>query len=352
MKKRTSPGISKELTLKNSLASLSLDLWGGAITDFHLLENGVNPLSFKFSSEQMPENNRVGAPYQGHFICLGRWGEPSEGEKRAGMPNHGQFANILWQQEQSEQRDALYMTATAPLEGLQLSRTLQLDADSAVIAVEEKVTNINPLGRVYNMVQHPTLSSPFLNAATVVDCNAKTGFNQFFSQGPNLYGMDWPMGITEEVSVINLRRPDKTYNAVYSFVVDKTSTIGWVTAFSPIHQTLIGYIWNRKDYPWIHLWQHWPGEQICYRGIEFGTAGIHKPFREILATAPRVFGECTFAYIDAGETVSRRYLAFLLKVQNNYTGVSSIEVAEGKIMIGARLQEQDTSIDTTFKDFL
>ncbi|AHM62239.1 hypothetical protein D770_19950 [Flammeovirgaceae bacterium 311] len=343
---------STEIRLQNSKAALCLDLWGGAITDFHLLENGINPLSFKFSKEQMPENNRKGAPYQGHFICLGRWGEPSEGEIRAGMPNHGQFANILWKQEQGDQEQTVHMTATAPLEGLQLSRTLQLDAGSAVIAVEEKVTNINPLGRVYNMVQHPTLSSPFLNGATMVDCNAKTGFNQHFSHGPNLYGMDWPMGLTEEASVANLRHPQKAYNAVFSFVVDKTSKFGWVTAFSPAHLTLIGYIWNRRDYPWIHLWQHWSGEQIRYRGIEFGTAGIHKPFKEILATAPRVFGEYTFAYIDAGETVKRPYLAFLLKVQKGYSGVSSIELENGVIHIRGRQQGQDSYIETRFKDFL
>ena len=48
----------------------------------------------------MPANNKAGAPYQGHFACIGRWGEPSAGEIKAGLPNHGEAANILWQQEQ------------------------------------------------------------------------------------------------------------------------------------------------------------------------------------------------------------------------------------------------------------
>src|SRR3546814_11782552 len=75
----------------------SVALNGGAVRDFHL-KNGtsLNPLSFVMEPEDMPLNNRNGAPYQGHFLCLGRWGEPSDGERKAGVPNHGQAANLLW----------------------------------------------------------------------------------------------------------------------------------------------------------------------------------------------------------------------------------------------------------------
>ena len=164
--------------------------------------------------------------------------------------------------------------------------------------------------------------------------------------------MVWPKGYIEDTSEINLRTPDKAYNSVFSFVVDKASRLGWITAYSPTHQTMIGYVWKREDYPWIHLWQHWADKQISYRGIEFGTAGIHKPFKKIVTTYPRVFDEHTFAYIDAGETTSRRYLSFLLKVEEGYAGVNRIEAAKGKIYIRGKRQEQDTCINTTFKDFL
>src|ERR1700755_3260544 len=84
--------------LENSLCSLTVDSFGGAITNFHLKdEQQINPLSFAFTQEQMPENNKNGAPYQGHFLCLGRWGLPSEGEIKTGVPNHGEAANIHWE---------------------------------------------------------------------------------------------------------------------------------------------------------------------------------------------------------------------------------------------------------------
>ncbi len=351
MKKHKASDAGTAITLQNARAKLTLDLFGGAITDFHLLENKINPLSFKFTQAQMPENNRAGAPYQGHFICLGRWGEPSVGEKMAGMPNHGQFANILWQLQESGQ-NVLRMTATAPLEGLQLNRSLLLDTEVAAFAVEEQVTNINPLGRVYNLVQHPTISAPFLDGTTRVDCNAVTGFNQHFSITPKKYSMKWPTGYTDRATAIDLSIPEDPYDSVFSFVVDKASRFGWLTAFSPTHKMLIGYVWKRGDYPWIHLWQSWSGNTITYRGIEFGTAGIHQPFKQILATAPRVFGESTYAYIDAGETVSRRYLCFLMQANEEYAGVDSIDLEDGQLHIRGKQQDQHASISTTFKGFL
>ncbi|EMR00965.1 hypothetical protein [Cesiribacter andamanensis] len=152
-----SPPNPTPLRLQNASTLLEVDLWGGAITRFQLLPDGVNPLSFRFGPEQMPSNNQGGAPYQGHFLCLGRWGEPSEGEKAAGMPNHGQFANIRWEAEEGENEHICLMKAAAPLEGLRLQRRVQLDAHSAIFAVEEKVRNTYPPGPP---LQHGAASYP------------------------------------------------------------------------------------------------------------------------------------------------------------------------------------------------
>lgn len=70
------------------------------------------------------------------------------------------------------------MQATTILEGLYIYRTISIAENDAVYAVKEVVQNINPLGRVFNMVQHPTLAAPFLDETTVVHCNASLGFDQ------------------------------------------------------------------------------------------------------------------------------------------------------------------------------
>ncbi len=81
------------IQLQNNIASITIDPFGGAITSFCFKEQPVNPLSFAFTHEQMPANIKDGAPYQGHFACIGRWGLPSAGEINAGLPNHGEPAN-------------------------------------------------------------------------------------------------------------------------------------------------------------------------------------------------------------------------------------------------------------------
>ena len=154
----------KIIKLENDSASVIIDPFGGAISEFCLKGKKINPLNFSFSRKQMPPNNKAGAPYQGHFLCLGRWGEPSPGEIKAGLPNHGEPANINWT-IMKKSDFSLQMETIALKEGLKVSRTLTLDKHNPIYAVKEMITNINPLGRLYSIVQHPTLAQPFLGFA-------------------------------------------------------------------------------------------------------------------------------------------------------------------------------------------
>jgi hypothetical protein len=343
---------TNKITVCNERACVTTDLNGGAITDFHLEGDRINPLSFAFSKEQMPPNNKAGAPYQGHFLCLGRWGEPSEGEKNAGIPHHGQVANMLWQRDTTTNERTLHMRADSPLEGLQVERTLALDVENALYGVEEKVTNIRSLGRLYNMVQHPTLSSPFLDGATVVACNGTVGFDQSGRTPAEKNPLHWPVGTDENGHSFGLASPGRPYNSVFSFIVDKRAEYGWISAFSPRYRLLLGYLWRRRDYPWIHLWQHWEAGEIRYRGIEFGTAGIHRPFKNILETGVRLFGEKTVEYIDAGETVSRRYLSLLFKTEEDFNGMAPFTIENGGGNIVLNLPSKRIHLKTILKDFL
>ena len=331
------------LKLENEISSVTVDLFGGAITNFHLKCNNINPLNFSFSKEQMPENNKAGAPYQGHFLCLGRWGLPSEGEIKAGLPNHGEVANIQWTGIEKNSTEVNIQT-TAKLEGLQVERNIILDKNTSVFTVKEVVRNINPLGRLYNMVQHPTLAAPFLDNDVIVDCNGSVGFDQDLYKDAANNMLHWPSVKDEKKKIFDLRNPSVPYNSVFSFVVEQDCEYGWVTAYSPKYNLLLGYVWQRKDYPWVHLWQHWDGGTIKYRGIEFGTAGIHQPFKEILDTATSLLGEKTFAYIDAGEIITKNYFSFIHHTEPGFKGVTDINIADDTIQINAK-----TGADINFK---
>src|SRR4030095_467352 len=103
--------------------------------------------------------------------------------------------------------------------------------------------------------------------------NASKGFDQASYRSAEVNSFRWPNVKDGNGNRIDLRNPDINYNSVFSFVVDPESETGWLTAYSSEFDLLFGYIWKRSDYPWIHLWQHWKGNQIQYRGLEFGTAG-------------------------------------------------------------------------------
>ncbi len=342
-------GRNTQRKLRNEEVSLTVDLFGGAITDFHLHCHKINPLTFAFSKEQMPDNNKGGAPYQGHFLCLGRWGTPSPGEKKAGIPDHGQIANILWNAEKPPQDHTFHMQVSSPLEGLRVERTLRLDHQKPVYMVREEVTNINPLGRLYQMVQHPTLAAPFLDQATIIYCNADKGYNYVFSQHPEKHQSVWPDGLCEDLSLVNLSRPEKPYTSVFSFIVKKEATVAWVVACSPTHHFMLGYVWKRSHYPWINFWLDWSAGQIRYRGLEFGTTGMHQPFHQILeAGHTHLFGEKTIAFLDAGEKVSRSYLSFLLQVSPGFKGVEDIRMEGNQLLLQEINQGENMYIDTTF----
>lgn len=321
--------------LKNNTATVTIDSYGGSITDFRLKHIDINPLSFAFTKQQMPINNQKGAPYQGHFLCLGRWGEPSAGEIQAGVPNHGYFANIPWNVKSSSAA-FVHMQATSPVEGLYIDRTINIAEDDEVYAVKEVVQNINPLGRVFNMVQHPTLAAPFLDETTIVNCNASVGFDQAFYHDIGNNVLQWPYAKDARQNTIDLTNPQYAYNAVFSFIVKKENDYGWITAYSPKHKLLLGYIWKRTDYPWIHLWQHYNEGIIQYRGIEFGTAGIHQPFNEIINTTTVVFGEKTLSYIDAGESITKNYCSFLHHTENTFAGVEAATIKDGFIVLQSK----------------
>ena len=318
--------------LENESVSLSINLNGGSINDFKLKTTGINPLSFIYPKDLMPSNNKNGATYQGHFLCLGRWGEPSSGEKNAGLPDHGQFANILWEKIISTKDGYIEMQAKSILEGLKINREVYLDPSFPIYLVKEQVVNFNALGRLFSMVQHPTIAAPFLDNKITVDCNATVGFDQCNFKNIASNTIQWKQqNIDLHYKKINTDFNHRT-DIVQSYIVDQKSTYGWITAYNPTSNILIGYMWPRKDYPWIHIWEHVKEGNLIYMGLEFGDTAIHQPFHDILNT-PHLFSEKTVGYIDSGETIEKKYISFMITPPQEFNGVSDIIIENEKIKL-------------------
>lgn len=313
-------------TLSNTEADLTFDLAGGSLRAFQLHSNPVNP--FQWNTAPATE---VGNRAQGHFLCLDRWGPPSTAEGARGMPYHGEAPNVLWSASSQRPTEAT-LTATLPMAGLRVTRHARLAPHGAACAITETVTNLNALGRPWNMVQHPTIAPPFLDATTLVDCNGRKGFAQGNPMPtPEEPSFFWPAALNRDGQTVNLRHlvSDPEPNVV-SYAID--DRIGWITATSPSTRLLVGYAWHTRDYPWVSLWRDVRDGKPAARGLEFGTTGLHQPF-PILLGKGRIFDRPTFQYLDAGESTQRSYVLFLLPIPADFRGVEQLTFAGDRLTL-------------------
>ncbi|MCC6445754.1 MAG: hypothetical protein IT210_20155 [Armatimonadetes bacterium] len=320
------------LVLDGKAAQLTVDIGGGSFADFHLNGQGLNPFRVEDTGPS-PEPRPMG-----HFLCLDRWGAPTEAEAKNGMPFHGEAANVMWQAlgvpVEVKGHIRAEMSAALPLAGLKVQRRIALSTTSPVFVVTESVTNANPLGRLFNMVQHPTIGPPFLDERTLVDAGAGRGFVQNSPQAdPRKSAASWPLAVRAGRKV-NLRfLKSDPEPALASFAVK--GPLGWVVASNPARGLLIGYVWKTADYPWLNIWRAADRGRPLARGLEFGTTGMHQPFPVLTATG-RLFGLSLYGYLDAGQTVTKTFACFLLNVPGDYRGVARLACREGRLTLYER----------------
>ncbi|RMG66373.1 MAG: hypothetical protein D6722_15150 [Bacteroidetes bacterium] len=307
---------------------------GGAIRSVSLPDRRLNPLSWGLETAQMPANNQPGAPFRGHFLCLGRWGAPTAGEMGAGVPHNGDHNNRQWQVK-AHTEAFLHATVAAPLDQYYVEREIRLSPHSPVYAVTERVTHTGTVGRLSNVVQHPTLGPPFLNPDTRIFSNAGPGFLQKLSYpDPEAYAYRWPEGIRDSSrQPLDLTRSAGDLNYVTTHTFDEGMSQGWVVAYDPRSRLLYGYLWETADYPWLHVWHYSQDGQPVAKGLEFGTAGIGRPYQDLLTHDTRFRGQASFLYHDAGETLERRYLGFLIPLETDIEGITSVRWVDQTLIL-------------------
>lgn len=301
------------------------DLGGGSLMSFRL-HGRLNPLGWLDVSD-----STINYRPMAHFLCLDRWGQPSPGEQIAGVPFHGEATRVEWRIEDTTCAE-IRMVASLPMAGLDIRRHARLIGNDAVLEVQETVTNRNSMVKIYNMVQHPTIAPPFLDAHTIVDCNAGRGFMQSSPMPcPEKPSVIWPEAL-HDGETVNMRFLDKTENPnVVSYVINGHT--GWATASSPTSNLMLGYIWRTSDYPWLNLWRHLGSDdKPLARGLEFGTTGLHQPLGVLLEKGT-IFNRKLFTYLDAGESKTRTYLAFIVETPNRWDGVRTIQKFQGHLKI-------------------
>ena len=330
-------GISDEqrpqLSLVSDHAQVEVDLGGGSISSFRLGADGLNPLQW----DSLRPGADASAPRSmGHFLCLDRWGPATQAELSHGMSFHGEAPRVWWKVDRSPvARNGWIeaeMSATLPLAGLTVERSIRLSESEALFTVTEAVSNTRHLGRIYNLVQHPTIGPPFLDEGTIVDTNATRGFMQNRPlPNPETTEVTWPQAIQLDGEKVDLRFLDEDHSPpVVSFVLD--SEYGWIVAASPSSGLLIGYLWKADEHPWVNIWRNVRDGKPHARGLEFGTTGLHQP-GPVLVEKGKIFDEQLFRFIDADETQVFSYACFLAEIPANWKGTDGVTYDDSELTI-------------------
>ena len=334
---QTFPASRPTTVMTSKTATLGFDLSGGAIIDFHIAGSDLNPLAWNY-----PREGDLKPRQEGQFVCFDRWGPPSRQERQNGIPHHGEAAAVMWELLEAPELRNGSTTATVqcvlPIGGMTLKRSIELSERGPVFVLTDSITNDNSLGRVWNIVNHATIGPPFLDASVIVDTSAEKGFvQQTALPDPEARPIFWPE-MAYNGNLVDFRYFTSDPNPdVVSFVFPDSTDYGWVTAANAGKGLLIGYVWDKAEYPWLNLWRAGRNGNLAARGFEIGTAGLHQPFTEIMRVG-KIFDTPIFEYLDSKASVEKTLVGFLAEIPADFGGVDDLIWHNGRIELVERAE--------------
>ena len=305
--------------IENSQLRVTVLVEGGHVAEIFVKETGVNPLwtppwptiePSQYDLATHPEygadsESKLLAGIHGHNLCLDLWGAPSPAEAAAGMTVHGE-ASVAPYDIVTGPGPLMLCQCLLPGAGLAFERKLELDGSTLLFS--ETVRNLTPWDRPVAWTQHVTLGPPFLR-------HGQTEFRVPATRSMTYEGdlFDWPMLGDEDLRVFTSAEVSGKFSThLLDPAFDRASFLAW----TPEWKTVIGYRWNRADFPWIGVWEEnrsratppWNGETIT-RGMEFGVSPMPESRREMIDRGS-LFGVPGYRWIPARSTVTVHYEAF------------------------------------------
>jgi hypothetical protein len=201
----------------------------------------------------------------GHSLCLGVFGMPSIEEIRTGAVLHGESGVRPWKPEIATHDDSAEMRfeVRLPRSGLVFRRTLSLARNESVVRVRETVTNLFSADQFIQWQQHATLGPPFLdpNESSILIPGLKCVTDPNGYEGCDLLAQnaefDWPNAPAAIGGTIDLRQPFRVpaTGFVAGVQIDPRREFGYVCAINRQQRVAFGYLFARKDFPWVAVWE-------------------------------------------------------------------------------------------------
>ena len=290
----------------------------------------------------------------GHNICLDYFGSPSPEEAEQGLSQHGEAPSARWQKKDlrvTANEVALTLSVGLPVAGLRFRREMCLRRGESVVYFTETVFNERKADHFFHWTQHVTLGPPFLShrdSRVLIPATKGITFPHGYDEGKALLASGqefrWPMAPLRKGRTVDLTRPllRRGLGFVVSVLLNPSRDVAYVTAINDRERLVIGYCFNRLDFPWVAVWEEnhaianapWKQETQA-RGLEFGTTPLPVMRREAYARS-QLFGVPTFTCVPARGRKTIRYSAFLAQAPNNFGPLQDVRVSGNEIVIVGR----------------
>jgi hypothetical protein len=335
------------IILRNYKIELTVLIRGATLANLVLLDD-AEKLSPYWNADRAqraagsPPTSPGGA--LGHFLCLDGFGAPSEEERSAGMPFHGEANGRQFETVEESARGSgasnVKLKARLPLAQEDVTRTVTLIDGESVVYINTEVENLLAIDHPLSWAEHATTGPPFLSPGnTIIDipgtkCRVRP--QKAGSSGKLAYEKDfvWPLAPLTQGGSVNLTTlpANGTSLDLATCLIDPARTYGYVTVLRPDKHLLFGYVFRRDEFPWLMSWMNYSGDARAARGVEFSTQPFDVSHRETV-DAHEMFGAPTYKWLPAKAKLRASFLMFYGKTPDVFDSVADVTLENGKIQI-------------------
>lgn len=329
----------RAVQIENDQVRVTATLEGGHLAELQHKPSRVNPLwvppwpSIEPSTHSIAAHPEYGAGGEahllsgilGHNICLDTFGGASPEETAAGVGPHGEGPVICYEATACNDKDVT-LAGILRLAQLRFSRRMRLQAGSPVVLLSETIENLSASDRPIAWTQHVTLGPPFLESGKtrfqMPATRSKVGdasFNE--DRGPYVADAEflWPFCPLKSGGTEDFRTYTKgpVSGGFTTHLLDVAKEHAYFLAWSPSSKVLVGYVWKRRDFPWMARWEEhhlrasppWNGKGMTC-GMEFGVSPFTESRRQMVERGS-LFGVPTYRWAPAFSQIRAEYCAFV-----------------------------------------
>ena len=280
----------------------------------------------------------------GHFLCLDGFGSPSNEERAAGLPGHGEAHDREFESEgtYSDGENIRIFKTDLPLTQERVTRTFRLRDEESVMEVSTEVESLVGFDRPVFWAEHATIGSPFLESGTVVDFRstksktrpyspAKNGLPHRLASGKEF---TWPMAPGVDGKLVDIRAtPVQPGSGDHTAsLLDPSRKFAYITMLNTRRHLLLGYLFRQADYPWVQNWENYPDFGKLARGLEFSTLPYDLP-RRLVVDEGKMFDTPLYRWLPAKSKINSRFLLFYTPVPVGMKHVADVTLAGGAILV-------------------